>query len=250
MKLLISIGALLLLSIAFGLHGCEAGDRYDDGINSEESQYYIVEIPTAKREPDFDGKRKYIQIEKSYIDDPEYFDFIRYHSFLMDYKTGEPVSKAENKNNIGFVFAVAPIPFDPSSTKYMASSMTFTSFEFFLEDSGENYGLVKKQYKTADVPNYPKKYLYLKEQDYHDFFIYCHDATSKYFGECTMGLELSMGNPNPKQRYNIYIDFKSTELANWRDIESAIKNFVSERIMKQEPISCLLYTSPSPRDRG
>ena len=151
----------------------------------------------------------------------------------LNYKDMKPSTSVPQVNsNIVLASAMLPLPKFPDNRSDFMEQPFVENFSWFKDGGHEEYGLAHRTYKVVDVAKYPMSSLYLKNQVYHDFFIFCGVDESENKNICILGKEIEVRELNSDRTHivNLNVRMNRRALIDWRDVEKEMTKFFLDRL--------------------
>ncbi len=150
----------------------------------------------------------------------------------INYKTlaAGNVLPIKNPDIVLATVVISPPKFVGDDDRFMAAPFG-VNFESFKDSGQSRFGLSFRKYRVVDVESYPFSELYLKDQNFHDFYMYCglHAVPAQDF--CRIGKVLTgMKSQQSDTSIDLIIRFDKRRKSEWKLIERNISDFYQDKI--------------------
>lgn len=151
----------------------------------------------------------------------------------INYKNMKPGTVIPYQNpEIVLASAMLPIPKVPDYRSVYMDQPFAENFEWFKDTGQKKFALIHKIYRVVDVPQYPASDLYLKEQKYHDFYIFCGLNKNPEQDLCILGKQININQKDGGKPYTVNLDirFDKRSISDWAIIELQLTKYFTERL--------------------
>jgi hypothetical protein len=153
---------------------------------------------------------------------------------ILNYRTMRPAKALPHEDSATIIAYAMLSP--PKVSTYQSDFMDpplLEHFEYYKQTGSRLYDLDVRTYQVVEVDGYPRSYLYLKKQHFHDFFVHCglHAVPSQDL--CTLGMQhLVKGDTvgRPSFKVNVYVRLSRAAVPDWPTIERRIGRFILDRV--------------------
>jgi hypothetical protein len=174
-----------------------------------------------------------LRIDKDYLANKILPNYSGPPLVAINYKNMKPGDTIPYQNpDIVLASAMLPTPKVPDYRSDYMEQPFVENFEWFKDTGQKKFGLTHKVYQVVDVPDYPASDLYLKEQKYHDFYIFCGFNKNSEQDLCILGTEITIFQKNGQKPAIVILDVRldRRSIADWAIIERQLTKYFTEKL--------------------